>query len=47
VFDLVWLGGDLRFSFDGDEAVGLPLIADAKCDAPIVCQAFAFDAPRG
>src|SRR5262249_40193841 len=47
VFDLVWLGGDLRFSFDGDEAVGLPLIADAQCDSPIVGQAFAFDASRG
>jgi hypothetical protein len=46
VFDLVWLSGDLRFSFDGDEAVGLPLIADAECDSPIVGQALALDAPR-
>ena len=47
VFDLVWFGGDLCFSFDGDEAVGLLLIAYADCDAPIAGQVLTFDAARG
>jgi len=45
VFDLVWLGRGSCMSFDGHEAVRLPLIADADCDARVTGQVLAFDAP--
>ena len=45
MFDLVRLGGGSCTSFDGHEAVWLPLIADADCEAPITSQALALDTP--